>query len=78
MIFLPDVVQRFSLNFSGNVQFLFLRKPPETGASGVCITFPKINQKILTKGKIHWLGIINEILSFLQIYGVRKTTTQLF
>ena len=37
-----------------------------------------MTQKILTKDTIHRLELINEILSFLQILSVRKTTTQLF
>ena len=37
-----------------------------------------MTQKILTKDTIHRLGLINEILSFLQILSVRKTTTQHF
>ena len=44
----------------------------------VCITFPQITQKILIKDMIHWLELITEILSFLQIFSVRKTTPQFF
>ena len=60
------------------MQFLFLCNPSNSVASGVCITFPQMTQKILTKDTIHRLELINEILSFLQILSVRKTTTQLF
>ena len=35
-------------------------------------------QKILTKDIFNWLELITEILSFLQIFSARKTTTQLF
>ena len=40
--------------------------------------FSSNNQKILTKDIINWLELITEILSFLQIFNVTKTTTQLF
>ena len=62
----------------GNAQFLFLCSPPKLGASRVCITFPQITQKILTEDKVHLLELITEILSSLQIFCVRKTTTQFF
>ena len=66
----------------GNAQFLFLCNPQKSGASRLCVTFPQITphitQKILTKGIIHLLELITEILSFLQIFSIRKTTTQLF
>ena len=61
----------------GNSQFIFLWNPQKSGASRVCITFLQITQKILTKDIFHWLELITEILSFLQIFSVRKTTTQL-
>ena len=60
----------------GNAQFVFLCNPPKSGASLVCIIFPHITQKILTKDIIRWLERIVEILRFLQIFSVRKTTTQ--
>ena len=44
----------------------------------MCIDFLQITQKIQTKDIFHWLELITEILSFLEIFGVRKTTTQLF
>ena len=56
----------------------FLCNPSNSVTSEVCITFPQMTQKILTKDAIHWLELINEILSFLQILSVRKTTTQHF
>ena len=46
------------------------------GASQVYITFLQITQKLLTKDIFHWLELITEILRFLQIFSVRKTTTQ--
>ena len=60
-----------------NVQLIFLCNPQKSGASRVCITFLQVTQKILTKDIFHWLELITEILSFLQIFSVRKTTTQL-
>ena len=60
-----------------NAQFIFLCNPQKSGASRVFITFLQITQKILTKDIFHWLELITEILSFLQIFSVRKTTTQL-
>ena len=33
---------------------------------------------MLTKDIFHWLELITEILSFLQIFSMRKTTTQLY
>ena len=57
---------------TGKPQFLFLYNLPKSGASPVRITFPQITQKILTEDKIHWLELITEILSFLQIFSVRK------
>ena len=62
----------------GNSQFIFLCNPEKPDASQVCISFPQITQKILTEYIFHQLELIPEILSFLQILGVRKTTTQLF
>ena len=41
------------------------------------ITFLHITQKELTKDIFHCLELITEILSFLQIFSVRKTTTSL-
>ena len=52
--------------------------PQKSGTLRVCITFPQITQKILTKVVFHWLELITEILSFLQMFSVRKTTTQFF
>ena len=66
------------LNLKGNAQFIFLCNPQKSGASRVCITFLQITQKILTKDIFHWLELITEIQIFLQIFSVRKTTTQLF
>ena len=67
-----------SLYLNGNVQFLFLCNPWKSSASRVCITFLQITQKILTEDIIHCVELITEILSFLQIFSVKKTTTQLF
>ena len=64
--------------FKGNAQFIFLCNPRKSGASRVCVTFPQITQKILTKDIFHCLELITEILTFLQIFIVRKTTTPLF
>ena len=52
--------------------------PQKSGFSQVCITFPQVTQIILTKDIFHWLEVIIEILSLLQICSVRKTTTQFF
>ena len=56
------------------MQFLLCVTPK----SQVCITFPQITQKILTKDIFHCLVLITEILSFLGIYNVRKRTRTLF
>ena len=56
----------------------FCVTPKNQAASQVYITFLQVTQKILTKDIIHWLKVIAEILSFLQIFSVRKTTTQFF
>ena len=66
------------MNFKANATFLFLCNPPKSGASRVCITFLQITQKIQTEDIFHWLEVITEILSFLIILSVRKTTTQLY
>ena len=58
--------------FKGNAQFIFLCNSHKLGASRVCITFPQITQKILTKDIIHFLEVITEILSFLQIFITRS------
>ena len=58
------------------MQFLFLCNLPKSDASQVCITFLQVTQKILTKDIFRCLEVITEILSFLQIFSVRKTTTQ--
>ena len=52
--------------------------PQKSGSSQVCITFPQVTQIILTKDIFHWLEVIIEILSLLQICSVRKTMTQFF
>ena len=62
----------------GNAQFLFLCNRQKSGASQVCIRFPQITQKILTKDMFHLMELITKILSLLQIFSVRKTTTQFF
>ena len=59
----------------GNAQFLFLRNPQKLGTSQVYITSFK---KLQTKYIFHWLEVITEILSFLQILSAGKTTTQFF
>ena len=68
----------YYLYLKGKAQFIFLCNPPKSGASQVCIAFLQITQKILTKDIFHWLELITKILSFLQIFRVRKTTTPLF
>ena len=40
--------------------------------------FSLSDKKKLTKNIFHWLELITKILSFLQIFSERKTTTQLF
>ena len=59
----------------------------ETCNSFFCVTpqnqaldesFPQITQKILTKDIFHWLEQITQILRFLQMFSLRKITTQLF
>ena len=60
----------------GNAQFICNLE--KSSASRVCIDFLQITQKIRTKNIFHWLELITEILSFLEIFSVRKTTTQLF
>ena len=62
----------------GNMQLILLCNPQKSGASRVCITFPQTTQKILTRDLFHWLELIIEIQSFLQIFIARKTTTQFF
>ena len=64
--------------FKGNAQFMFLCNPHKSGTSRVCITFLQITQKVLTKDIFHWLELTTEILSFLQMFSVRKTTSPLF
>ena len=44
----------------------------------MCINFLQITQKVLTKEMVHFLELTTEILSFLQTFSVRKTTSQLF
>ena len=62
----------------GNAQFIFLCNPQKSGASRVYVTILQITQKILTKDIFHWLELITEMLSFLQILSESKTTTPLF
>ena len=63
------------INLKGTAQFIFLCNPQKPSASRILITFFQVNQKILTKDISHWLEVIAEILSFLQIFGVRETIT---
>ena len=65
-------------NLKEKAQLIFFCNPLKSSTSRVCITFLQITQKILTKDIIHWLKLITEILNFLQIFRVRKTTIQLF
>ena len=65
-------------SLKGNAQFIFLCNPQKSGASRVCITFLQITQKVLTTDIFHWLELITEILSFLKIFSIRKTTIPLF
>ena len=58
-----------------NTQFLFFCNLQKSGTSRVCITFPQMAQKLL---KIHLCKQINEVLSFLKVFSVRKTIAQLF
>ena len=44
----------------------------------MCINFLQITQKVLTKEMVHFLELTTEILSFLETFSVRKTTSQLF
>ena len=60
------------------MQFILLCNPPKSDASRVCITFLQITQKILTKDIFHWLKLITEILSFLQISSVKKNNHSAF
>ena len=61
-----------SYNIKENTQFLILCNPPKSGTSRVCIIFPQKAKKVPTKGIINWLELITEILSLLQIFGVKK------
>ena len=63
-------------NIKWKVQFLFLCNPQNSSASQACITFLLVTQKI--KDIFHWLEVIPEILSFLQMFSMWKTTTQVF
>ena len=58
------------------MHFWFLCNPPKSDALRVCFTFPQITRKILTKDIFYRLERITEIVSFQQIFSVRKTTTQ--
>ena len=60
------------MNVQGNAQFIFLCNPKKSGVSRVWIIFLQVTQKILTKNLFHWLEVITEILSFQQIFNVRK------
>ena len=58
---------------------MFLCNPQKSGVSRVCIAFLQITQKkILTKDIFHWLQLITEILSFLQIFSVKKNNPSAF
>ena len=70
--------EEISLRLEETRNSYFLCNPQRSGASRVCIIFPQITQKIPTKDIIRWPELITEILSFIQIFSVRKTTTQLF
>ena len=63
-----------AFSFKGNVQFIYLCNSQKSDASQDFITFLQVTQKILTKDIFYWLGVITEILSFLEIFSVRKTT----
>ena len=63
-------------NIKWKVQFLFLCNPQKSSTSQACITFLLVTQKI--KDIFHWLEVIPEILSFLQMFSMWKTTTQVF
>ena len=41
----------------------------------MCATLLQITQKMLTKDIFDWLELITEILSFLQIFTIRKAAT---
>ena len=60
------------MNVQGNAQFMFLCNPKKSGTSRAFIPFLQVTQKILTKNLFHWLEVITEILSFQQIFNVRK------
>ena len=66
------------MNVKGNAQFIFLCNPKKSGASRAFIPFLQVTQKILTKNLFHWLEVITEILSFQQIFNVRKKNHSLF
>ena len=66
------------MNVKGNAQFIFLCNPKKSGASRAFIPFLQVTQKILTKNLFHWLEVITEILSFQQIFNVRKKTIHFF
>ena len=70
------VCSKMAEAFKGNAQFIFLCNQKSAALRG--ITFLQITQKILTNNIFHWLEMIPEILSFLQIFSVRKTATPLF
>ena len=62
--------QFFCIDIKGNMQFLFLYNPQKSGASRVCMTFLQLTQKVLMKDIFHWLELITEILSFLQMFSM--------
>ena len=65
-------------SLKGKASFLFLCNPPKLGASRVCSTFSQITKKILAKAIFHWLELITEIPSFLQIFLVREPNDTFF
>ena len=70
--------EQYQAIFKGNAQFIFLCNPQKSHPSRVCITFLQKTQKILTKYLFHWLELITEILSFLQIFSVKKQPFSFF
>ena len=61
----------------GKTQSASLCNPKKPRASRACVLSLKINQKNTSKDVTHWLELITEILSFLQIFSVCKTTIHL-
>ena len=58
--------------------FIFLCNPQKSRAFRVCVAFLQITQNLLTKDISDWLELITEVLSFLQIFTVRKATSKFF